>query len=67
VKVTKLKRGYVIRLNDTEFAALEQLVAHGESEFQGVDPCAEYGVPRRISNAMFGLHMGCLPMRKLRG
>ena len=57
MKVTRLKRGYAIRLCDTEFEALTQLVAHGEAEFQGVDPTAEYGIPKRIANAMDGLSL----------
>jgi hypothetical protein len=57
MKVTKLKRGWRIRLNDTEYAALVEIVAHGEAEFQGVDPTEEYGIPRRIANEMFGLHL----------
>jgi hypothetical protein len=57
MKVTRLKRGYVIRLNDTEYEALDQIVAHGEAEFQGVDPHKEYGIPKRIANAMFDLHL----------
>lgn len=57
MKVTRLKRGYTIRLNDTEFEAMTQLMAHGEAEFQGVDPHGEYGIAKRIANAMFALHM----------
>jgi hypothetical protein len=57
MKVTKLKRGYSIRLNDTEFAALVELVNHGEAEFQGIDPVQEYGIPKRVAAAMDGLSL----------
>lgn len=57
MKVTRLRRGYALRLNDTEFEAMSQLMAHGEAEFQGVDPHGEYGIPKRVANAMFALHM----------
>jgi hypothetical protein len=57
VKVTRLRRGYRIRLSDTEYAALDQLVAHGISEFQGVDPVSEYGISHRIARAMDGLSL----------
>lgn len=57
MKVTRLKSGYRIRLNDTEFAALTELVNHGLAEFQGVDPAEEYGIPRRVANAMDGLNL----------
>lgn len=57
MKVTRLKRGYAIRLNDTEFAAMQEIVSHGDAEFQGVDPHEEYGIPKRIAKAMFTLHM----------
>jgi hypothetical protein len=37
VKVTKLKRGYVIRLSDSEFGALEYLVQLGQTDLEGED------------------------------
>ncbi len=64
MKVTRLKRGYAIRLNDTEYEALRQLVDHGVAEFQGVDPHEEYGIPRRIANAMDGIFLGIAEDRR---
>ena len=34
MKVKKLQTGYVIRLNDSEFAALEWLIGNGTGEVQ---------------------------------
>lgn len=57
MKITRLKRGYRIRLSDTEFEAMTQLVEHGLAEFQGVDQAKEYGIPQRVANAMDGIYM----------
>lgn len=37
MKVVRLARGYVIRLNDGEFEALSDLVAHGQADAEGAD------------------------------
>lgn len=47
MKVKKLSSGYLIRLNDSEFAALEWLIGNGTGEFQVRD------VPR--DRVKFGL------------
>jgi hypothetical protein len=44
MKITRLKKGYAIRLSDGEFEALTRLVEHGQSDFEGVNLKREYGV-----------------------
>ena len=34
MKIDRLKRGYRIRLSDSEFAALQDVVTRGEGEYQ---------------------------------
>lgn len=65
MKITRLKRGYRIRLSDTEFHALTEVVEQGLSDIQGVDMHEEYGIPARIANLMPA--MGLSPVEDRRG
>lgn len=57
MRVTKLKRGYRIRLSDTEFEALRELVGFGLADIQVSDP-GEFSIPKRVANAMDGFFLG---------
>lgn len=37
MKITRLKRGYRIRLSDSEFAALEDVAIRGAGEIEGLE------------------------------
>ena len=37
MKITRLKRGYRIRLSDAEFAALSDVQIRGEGEYEGLE------------------------------
>lgn len=37
MKITRLKRGYRIRLSDSEFSALQAMVSLGEAYMEGMD------------------------------
>lgn len=38
MKITRLKRGYRIKLSDSEFAALQDLCTRGEGEVEALEP-----------------------------
>lgn len=52
MKITRLRKGYRISLNDAEFEALSILAQHGQVDFEGVDVKAEHGFPARIVTAL---------------
>lgn len=47
MKVTRLKRGYAIRLSDSEYATLRVLVQHGKSDMEG-DALGQFMEPLEI-------------------
>jgi hypothetical protein len=53
MKVTRLRKGYTIRLTDGEFEALGHLVLLGSSDMEGADP-ADYSMSRGAVRALNG-------------
>jgi hypothetical protein len=51
MKVTRLKRGYVIRLSDNEFEMLASLVSEGEGGICTDGPLETQGIPKLQANA----------------
>ncbi len=68
MKITRLQRGYSIRLSDSEFAALNDIVARGLGEYEGmsksdwaaIDPIVKRGLNGTWFNA------GCMAVEDRR-
>lgn len=51
MKVTRLKKGYRLRLSDTEFEALATLVEHGQADLCGED-LTQHPLARRVATCI---------------
>jgi len=57
MKITKMKRGYIIRLSDTEFDVLQQTVSEGMGSDMWLDDCNGHMSPaeqRVITQVNYG-------------
>jgi hypothetical protein len=52
VKIDRLKRGYRIRLSDSEFAALEDLAIRGEGELEGMEDWERKAIDRDVRRGL---------------
>lgn len=53
MKITRLKRGYRIRMNDGEFNAVGHLISLGEAYMEGMDEVEHDDTVREMGRATF--------------